>query len=115
MNEVGPEFAAGSKVFPGLAIENKLLLYYPLPRYYFFARNPEGDRLSQRVEEGLRLLMKNGKFERRYQTFKKSLLNDLNLAGRRVFDLTNPYLPPETPLTERELWDTLDAELKSRP
>lgn len=115
VNEVGPELNAGNKVYPGLAIENKMLLYYPLPRYYFFARNPEGEKLSQRVEEGLRLLMKSGKFERRYRAFKKSLLSDLNLAGRRVFTLTNPYLPPETPLTERGLWDTLEAELKARP
>jgi hypothetical protein len=115
VNEIGPEFSAGSKTYPSLAIERRLLVYYPLPRYFFFAQTPEGDRMAQRVEEGLRTLMKNGKFEKRYQAFKKSILGELNLAGRRVFTLSNPYLPPETPLTERELWDTLDAELKARP
>lgn len=115
VNEVGPEFAAGSKTIPDLAIEHRLLLYYPLPRYFFFARNPEGERLAERVEEGLRILIRNGKFERRYQVFKKFVLRDLKLAGRRVFRLNNPYLSPETPLTNRELWDTLEAELASAP
>ena len=115
VNEIGQEYTAGSRTYPDLAIENRLLLYYPLPRYFFFPPTPEGEHLARRTEEGLRMLIKNGKFERRYQAFKKFILGDLNLAGRRVFNLNNPYLPPETPLTERELWDTLETELKTRP
>jgi hypothetical protein len=115
VNEISHEFAIGVKQYPTLAIENKLLLYYPLPRYFFFPRTAEGERLAQRAEEGLRMLIKNGKFEKRYQTFKKAILNDLNLSGRRVFKLGNRYLPADTPLGERELWDTLEAELKARP
>jgi hypothetical protein len=112
INEIGMEYAAAKPGFPELVIERKLLLYYPLPRYYFFARTPEGERLAKRVEEGLRLLMKNGKFEKRYQAFKRSILTDLPIAGRRIIRIDNPYLSAATPLAERELWDTLDAELR---
>ena len=109
------ELAAGRQTFPALAIERKLLLYYPLPRYFFFPRTPEGEQLAQRAEAGLRLLIKNGKFERRYQAFKKTILSDISLGGRRVFSIPNPLLPTETPLADRSLWDTLEPELRARP
>ena len=115
VNEISQELAVGRQTFPALAIERKLLLYYPLPRYFFFPRTPEGERLAQRAEAGLRVLIKNGKFERRYQAFKKSILSDINLGGRRVFSIPNPLLPKDTPLADRSLWDTLEPELRARP
>ncbi len=115
INEIGLEFNFATGRHSDLAIEKSLMLYYPLPRYFFFSRSAEGDRLARRVEEGLRLLIKNGKFDKRYQAFKRSILVDLQLAGRRIFRLPNPYLSAATPLAERELWDTLDAELKPTP
>ena len=115
VNEISHELASGRQTFPGLAIERQLLLYYPLPRYFFFPPTAEGERLAQRAEEGLRLLIRNGKFERRYQVFKKSILNDLNLRGRRVFRINNPQLSAETPHADRALWDTLEPELRARP
>ncbi len=115
VNEISQELAVGRQTFPALTIERKLLLYYPLPRYFFFPRTPEGERLAQRAEAGLRVLIKNGKFERRYQAFKKSILSDINLGGRRVFSIPNPLLPKDTPLADRSLWDTLEPELRARP
>ncbi len=115
VNEISQELAVGRQTFPALAIERKLLLYYPLPRYFFFPRTPEGERLAQRADAGLRVLIKNGKFERRYQAFKKSILSDINLGGRRVFSIPNPLLPKDTPLADRSLWDTLEPELRARP
>lgn len=115
VNEIRSEYEAGKKQYPNLAIESHLLLYFPLPRYFFFANTPQGERLAQRVEEGLGLLRKNGKFERRYQAHKKTILAGLNLNGRRLFKLVNSQLPPDTPLADRELWDSLETELKPRP
>ena len=112
INEIGMEFNFASGRYSYLTIEKSLMLYYPLPRYFFFSRTKDGERLAHRVEEGLRLLLKNGKFDKRYQAFKRSILVDLQLAGRRIFRLDNPYLSPATPLADRELWDTLDAELR---
>ena len=113
INEIGMEFNFAAGRYSHLAIEKSLMLYYPLPRYFFFSPTKDGERLAQRVEEGLRLLLQNGKFDKRYQAFKRSLLVDLPLAGRRIFRLNNPYLSAATPLADRELWDTLDAELKA--
>ncbi len=115
VNEISHELLTGRQRYPALAIERRLLLYYPLPRYFFFSRTPEGERLAQRAEEGLRLLIRNGKFEKHYQAFKRSILSELSLNGRRVLKISNPQLPADTPLAERELWDTLEAELRARP
>ncbi|NBW51254.1 MAG: hypothetical protein EBR49_14430, partial [Betaproteobacteria bacterium] len=111
-NEISAELASNISTYPDLAVERKLVLYYPLPRYFFFPRTPEGEKLAQRAEEGLRLLMRNGKFQKRYLQFKKSILADINLSGRKVIRIANPTLSKETPLADKELWDNLEAELR---
>jgi hypothetical protein len=113
INEIGKEFQIGKEANSELAIERHLMLYYPLPRYYFFARTPEGERLARRVEEGLHLLIENGQFDKQYKAFKRLVLADLQLSGRRMFKITNPTLSPQTPLSHSEYWDTLADELKA--
>ena len=113
INEIRAEYLSGRQSNPHLRIEDSLLLYYPLPRYFFFSPNAEGEQLAQRAEEGLRLLQRNGEFERRYQAFKRTLLSGLSLSGRTVLRISNPTLSPKTPLAESGYWDTLETELKS--
>ena len=115
LNEIGPEYALGKVSNPALSIEKSLLLYYPTPRYYFFSRTPEGERLAKRAEEGLRLMISNGKFDKHYLEFKRSLFVNLSLTGRRLIRLPNPYLSEATPLQDKTLWDTLENELKPAP
>lgn len=113
VNEIGQEFRAGKDSNTELAIEQHLMLYYPLPRYYFFARTQEGERLARRVEEGLHLLIENGQFDKQYRAFKRLVLADLQLSGRRLFKISNPTLSPQTPLAHSEYWDTLADELRA--
>ena len=95
----------------GLMIERRVLLYYPMPRYFFVPRTPEGERMAQRIEDGLWRLRRSGEFERRYQAWKKLVLKDLELSGRIVFKLPNPELSPETPLADKYWWDDLASEV----
>lgn len=112
VNEISNELRAGMASNPDLAIEENLMLYYPLPRYFFFARSAEGEQLARRAEEGLRLLMANGQFDRLYRVYKRQMLADLKLEGRRVFRIPNPTLPPTAPLARADYWDTLAEELR---
>ena len=114
INEISREMDDRRSVFTNLAIESHLLLYYPLPRYFFFAPTAQGERLAQRVEEGLHLLRRNGQFERMYREFKRQILVGLDLSGRRLFRLDNPELPPQTPLSKADLWDDLVSERGAR-
>lgn len=111
INEIQLEWETHSASNPDLAIERHILLYYPLPRYYFFAPTPEGARLAQRVGEGLALLRTNHEFDRLYNAFKREVLSGIELQGRQLIRIPNPTLPPQTPLDNPTYWDTLRAEL----
>lgn len=115
INEIAREWDDRRSTHPQLMIEEHLMLYYPLPRYFFFAPTAQGERLAQRVEAGLQILMRNGQFERMYREFKRQILADLKVSGRRLFRLDNPELPPLTPLNRPELWDNLALERQTKP
>lgn len=115
VNEIRSEWDTHRTDNPTLAIEKHLLLYYPLPRYYFFAPTAEGKRLARRVEDGLALLRANREFDRLYGIYKQGVLAGLDLKGRRVIRIPNPTLPPQTPLKRADYWDTLQDELRGKP
>ncbi len=109
--EIESEWVANRQAYPELTIDRQLLLYYPMPRYFFVPRTREGELMAQRIEDGLQRLRRSGEFERRYQAWKKYVLKDLNLSGRVVLRLPNPELSPETPLADSYWWDDLAAEV----
>jgi hypothetical protein len=108
--EIESEWRTNRDSIPGLMIEEKFLLYYPMPRYFFVPRTVEGERMALRIEDGLQRLRRSGEFERRYQAWKKLVLKDITLGGRTVFRLPNPELSPETPLADKYWWDDLSTE-----
>ena len=108
--EIESEWRGHRDAVPGLMIEKKFLLHYPMPRYYFVSRTAEGERLAARIEDGLQRLRRSGEFERRYQAWKKLVLKDLQLSGRTVFRIPNPELSSETPLADKYWWDDLSSE-----
>lgn len=112
--EIDSEWRANRDNVPGMMIENRLAILYPMPRYFFVARTPEGERMAERIEDGLQRLRRSGEFERRYQNWKKIVLKDLHLSGRTVFRIPNPELSPEAPLSDKFWWDDLVAELAPR-
>ena len=109
--EIQSEWLINRNEFPGLSIDRRLLLYYPMPRYFFVPRTREGERMAQRIEDGLQRLRRSGEFERRYQAWKKYVLKDLDLSDRVVLRLPNPELSPETPLADSYWWDDLAADV----
>lgn len=108
--EIESEWAGARAAYPGLAIEKRFLLLYPMPRYFFVPRTPEGERMAQRIDDGLQRLRRSGEFERRYQAWKKLVLKDLKLSGRIVFRLPNPELSAAAPLADAYWWDDLAQE-----
>ena len=108
--EIEAEWRANRENVPGMLIEKRFVLHYPMPRYFFVPRTPEGERMAERIEDGLQRLRVSGEFERRYQAWKKLVLGGLQLPGRTVFRLPNPELSPEAP-SDKFWWDDLGAEL----
>ncbi|MBI3146437.1 MAG: amino acid ABC transporter substrate-binding protein, partial [Pseudogulbenkiania sp.] len=103
VGEVFAEYDAYSGRHPKLAIEKNLVLYYPWPYYFFFNRKT-GAPLANRVEEGLRMMIRDGSFDTWFQNHYGAAIRRANLAGRRIIRLENPSLPEATPLDDASLW-----------
>ncbi len=104
VTEVSGELEHWRKDYPQMAIENELLLYYPLPVYFWFPRNEEGSRHAQRVEEGMRAIVANGTLDRLFTEEYAATIKKLGLDRRRVFRIGNPQLPPGQPFDNKAYW-----------
>lgn len=104
LDEAPREYDANRKAHAGIAIEPTLMLRYPLPRYFFVRRDAEGDKLAQRIRAGMEMMVKDGSLAALFQKHKGPLVERAQIGKRRIIDLPNPSLPPETPLQRSELW-----------
>ena len=96
------ELEAHGAAFPALAIETSLAIYMPLPRYFFVA--PGHERLALRLEYGLQLLIADGRFDQMFHHAFDDLIEKVGLRKRRLFKLDNPFLSPQTPLSNKAYW-----------
>ena len=102
INEAPEEYQQRKDKFPNLHIEETLLLNLPLPVYFFVT--PKKPKLAKRVEEGLNIMIEDGTFDKIFYGFHQEILNRLKIEKRRVFNINNPNLTPETPLDRKALW-----------
>ena len=89
-----------------LIIEKNLLLYYPADIYFFVNKNNEA--LAKRIEKGLEILIDNGEFDKFFYNHPRISTAFNKLKNRRIIKLTNPYLPPETPVDNPRYWINLN-------
>ena len=94
---------------PDLCIETNLVFYYPMPMYFWFAKTEEGKRLAVRAEEGMRLMIEDGTYDKIFSTYQDSKIERLNLKGRKIFRINNPFLGSETPFDDKRLWFTPES------
>lgn len=98
--EVDAELATGR--YPELAIAPELMLHYPAAAYLFVS--PTRPDLAAELKTGLEAAVADGSFQRLHREFYGPLLKAHPVAHDRVLRLSNPLLPPETPVHRRELW-----------
>src|SRR5258706_11282594 len=102
--EVLDEYARRKKTLPKLNIEDSILFYYPLPMYFWFPKSDEGRRLAARAEEGMRMMIADGTYNRIFDKYQRRKIETLRLKERRLFTIANPLVGPETPFSDRRLW-----------
>jgi ABC-type amino acid transport substrate-binding protein len=102
--EVIGEYDARRAALPDMVIEDTLILYYPLPMYFWFSRTAEGERLAARAREGMLAMIADGTYDRIFYAYQRAKIERLHLRTRRIFRIENPYLVPETPFADRRLW-----------
>lgn len=102
INEAPKEYEERKDKFPSLFIEQSILLYYPWPKYFFTSKKtPE---LAERIERGLRIMIKDGSFEQHFLKHHKQDIERVNLKDRKLFKIHNPLLPATAPVDQKELW-----------
>jgi len=102
--EVLDEYGQRKKSLPALAIEDSIILYYPLPMYFWFPKTEEGRRLAARAEEGMRMMIADGTYDRIFDAYQRRKIEQLRLKERRIFRIANPFVGPETPFADKRLW-----------
>lgn len=87
-----------------LTVEEKLLLIYRAPLYFFVAKGNQ--TLAQDIETGLEQAIADGSYDELFFNHPviKSALAQAKIKQRRVINLTNPLLPSQTPVSRKELW-----------
>lgn len=102
VNEIWSELARHQ----GLAADPYLVLHYPAADYFFVHR--DNASLAEDIRRGLEAAQADGSFDRLLLGYYRDMLDMAALGKRRVIELPNPGLPPETPLARKELWLTLE-------
>lgn len=103
-NEVLEEYEERKNQMSDLHIEETIMLYYPLPMYFWFSKTEEGRRLAARAEDGMWMMIKDGTYDRIFDKYQRYKIERLKLKDRRVFRIDNPFLGPETPFNDKRLW-----------
>lgn len=102
VNEIYAELEQRKPDFPEMAIEEKLVVYIPTPIYIFVS--PEFPELAERIETGLRVMLEDGSFDQLFWQYHGPSIERSRLEERRMFRVANPFLSPETPLANKQLW-----------
>jgi ABC-type amino acid transport substrate-binding protein len=102
--EVLDEYEERKDSLPELAIEQNLVLYYPLPMYFWFPKTDKGRRLAARAEAGMRAMIADGTYMRIFDKYQRWKIERLRLKERTVLRLSNPLLSPKTPFADKRLW-----------
>lgn len=102
ISEAPAEYESRKDRLPDLFVEEKLLLYYPWPKYFFVSKN--NATLADRVERGLNIMIEDGSFDALFYRYNQGTIDRANLMDRQIFKISNPLLPATAPLDRKELW-----------
>ena len=94
--ELERESERGFKIKPGL------VLAYPTAQYFF--TNKRNITLSKLIETGLNRAIEDGSYDELFLKHYAKLLETIENDDTIKFDLTNPLLPPLTPISNDKLW-----------
>jgi hypothetical protein len=86
----------------GIIAEPALVLHMQSAVYFFV--NKKNRALAAAIGQGLRNAMQDGSFDKLFRELNEAGIERARLGQRRVIELANPELPPETPLADKSLW-----------
>lgn len=102
LNEAARELDERRKTYPELSVEQTKALFFPFPIYFWV--NKDNKALAQRIERGLKLSLEDGSFRKLFETYHAEEIATLANQKRQVVRLSNPIMPPGTPLPDTSWW-----------
>lgn len=102
INEVFAEYNDRKSSLKDLTIDERFVLYIPLPTYFFVT--PTKPELRDRIEKGLLELIRNGEFDQIVNEEFGELIQKANLDKRIKFVIPNPNLTDKDPIHIKEYW-----------
>lgn len=93
-----------------VVIDQHIAIFYPEAVYFFVRKNDA--HLHQVIEQGLKAALDDGSFDRLFYQHFGDIINRANLDKRLIFELENPFLPLETPLSDTRMWINLKESLQ---
>lgn len=105
--QISPELIYREKRYPSLTSYRSIVLYYPLPFYFFVSR--ENEELAQWIEDGLEAMIADGEFMTYMKTHPYSAPAFIKPTYTtkmpvRFFSIENPLLPPATDYKNPRYW-----------
>lgn len=87
-----------------LVVDNKLLIKYVAPMYFFV--NKDNEILAERLYIGLIRAIESGEFDEYFYNHPttKAITDLAKIEERVIFEIDNPILPPLTPIEDKRLW-----------
>lgn len=92
-NEVLGVYERRASQREGLSIDENLLFFYPFPLVFYI--NPERTDLAERIEVGMKDIMRSGELDAIYNQHYGTIVADLRLDQRQIIILENPLIPEE--------------------
>ena len=85
------EYNAYKARYPGIAIDQHLLIRYPHGMYAFVSKSTP--RLAERIRYGLEEMQRDGSFDRYFDEHFSEVIAKLKFRQRTLIELDNPLLP----------------------
>lgn len=90
VSEYGPELAAHQFENPNLLLDQKYVLYYKFPR--FFYTHKDNNKAFKRINEGLEMAWKDGSFIALWKQYHEEAILKANLPDKSMIELNNPEM-----------------------
>ncbi|AWB66326.1 hypothetical protein C2869_07715 [Saccharobesus litoralis] len=107
-NEWLHEYRNFKPKYPKLVLEQNIALHYPMPRFYFTAKDNIAN--AQRVMRGLKLAYESGKFQQLWFNYYGESIKRTRLSQRHIIELDNPFIHEIDPQYQQYNFDI--AELR---
>jgi ABC-type amino acid transport substrate-binding protein len=98
VNEVWEELDAHK----GIVLDQHIALHYTAPFYFFVHK--DNAALAAAITDGFERAIADGSFDRLFKEYFGKQIRRAGIGRRRVLELNNPSLPPQTPLGRKEFW-----------